>query len=305
MFFAALGGFFLTIVIRELLQSLFSVYFPRVTKFVLDLFNTSAFYPVDSLGFFTNVIKELIEDRKKEVDTHRVDLLQLMLNAELQDEAGDSQTVKRLTIDELLGQGFLVFIAGYETTASLLSYVAYVLATNPDVQDKLIKEIDEQIHNIDTDVKYETVMEMKYLEQVINETLRHYPPVARMDRTTSKDQDVQIDGHWFPANTLVGFSIYLMHHLPQYWPEPDKVKPERFSPEEKAKRDPFVFMPFGQGPRNCIGMRLALLEAKIAVIHTLKKVKFVQCKETQVPLELIHETFLRPKDPIKVGMQLR
>ena len=66
----------------------------------------------------------------------------------------------------------------------------------------------------------------------------------------------------------------------QYWSK--WLFNSRFSPEEKAKRDPFVFMPFGQGPRNCIGMRLALLEAKIAVIHALKKVKFVKCDETQV-----------------------
>lgn len=284
---------------------LFALHFPTITKFLHNTFNWSVFYPVDSLKFFTEVVRELIEDRKKNEDKSRVDLLQQMMNAELQEESLEQQTKKKLDIHELLGQGFFIFIAGYETTAGLLSYLSYFLAIYPEIQEKLIEEIDEHIKDVSTDIKYDTVMEMKYLEQVINETLRFYPPVARMNRTTSKNQDIQVDGHWFPADTLVGFSIYMIHHMPEYYPEPEQFKPERFSPEEKAKRDPFVFMPFGHGPRNCIGMRLGLLEAKIAVIHVLKKVKFVKCAETQIPLEIIHETFLRPKKPIKVGVELR
>ncbi|WAR24170.1 CP341-like protein [Mya arenaria] len=104
--------------------------------------------------------------------TSRVDLLQLMLNAELQDDENESKITKRLSAEELTGQMFIVIVAGYETTASLLQYVAYVLATNPDVQDKLIAEIDKCISEDVSELKYDVIQDMPYLDQVINETLR-------------------------------------------------------------------------------------------------------------------------------------
>ncbi|XP_052782647.1 cytochrome P450 3A2-like [Mya arenaria] len=198
----------------------------------------------------------------------------------------------------------IVIVAGYETTSSLLQYVAYVLATNPDVQDKHLAQIDNCISEDVSELMYDVIQDMPYLDQVINETLRMYPPLAATNRTTSHHKDVLLDGYWFPANTLIQYSIYMIHHDPQLYPEPDKFIPERFLPEEKAKRDPFTFIPFGL--RNCIDMRLALLEAKIALVATLRKVKFVQVPETEVPLEVItYEPFLRPARPVKVGVERR
>ena len=303
-------GKFVSLAQKVLGESIFSPflivasYFPRLCGILTNKFGVSFYFPKDSLTFFTDVLKELIEERKKRLDKKNVDLLQLMLNAEL-DDTVDKELQKTLDIHELLGQGVTVFIAAYETTTSLLSYLSYILATHPDVQEKLIEEIDEHIHDVLNDTNYGTVMGLTYLDQVINETLRIYPPVARHHRSTTNDQDVQLDGYWFPADVDITFSIYHIHHSPEFYPEPEKFKPERFTTEEKAKRDPFTFLPFGHGPRNCIGMRLGLLEAKIAVVHILKQVKFVKCAETQIPLELSHENFLKPKKPIKVGLQLR
>ncbi|XP_052777944.1 cytochrome P450 3A25-like [Mya arenaria] len=177
-------------------------------------------------------------------------------------------------------------------------------------QDKLLTQIDNCISEDVSELMYDVIQDMPYLDQVINETLRMYPPLAATNRTTSYHKDVLLDGYWFPANTLIQYSIYMIHHDPQLYPEPDKFMPERFLPEEKAKRDPFTFIPFGHGPRNCIGMRLALLEAKIALVATLKKVTFVQVPETEViyfvPLEVItYEPFLRPARPVKVGVEKR
>ncbi|XP_052777151.1 cytochrome P450 3A29-like isoform X2 [Mya arenaria] len=280
--------------------------FPRIMIPITNLFKYSAYYPQDSMDFFRDVSAKIIEQRKQDNDTSRVDLLQLMLNAELQDDENESKITKRLSAEELTGQMFIVIVAGYETTASLLQYVAYVLATNPDVQDKLIAEIDKCISEDVSELKYDVIQDMPYLDQVINETLRMYPPLAAMNRMTSHHKDVLLDGYWFPANTMIQYSIYMIHHDPQLYPEPDKFIPERFLPEEKAKRDPFTFIPFGHGPRNCIGMRLALLELKIALVATLRKVKFFQVPETEVPLEVItHEAFLRPVRPVKVGVERR
>ncbi|WAR24163.1 CP3A2-like protein, partial [Mya arenaria] len=108
----------------------------------------------------------------------RVDLLQLMLNAELQDDENESKATKRLSVEELTGQMLIVIVAGYETTASLLQYVAYVLTTNPDVQDKLLTQIDNCISEDVSELMYDVIQDMPYLDQVINETLRMYPPLA-------------------------------------------------------------------------------------------------------------------------------
>ncbi|XP_053373575.1 cytochrome P450 3A2-like isoform X2 [Mercenaria mercenaria] len=286
--------------------ALLAMLFPNLAGFLVKMFGISVYYPKDSLAFFVDVIKKIIKERQEKEDTERTDMLQLMMNAELQVGTEDgTQSVKKLSLDELLGQGIIGFVAGYETTALLMTYLSYVLATHPDVQKKLQDEIDEHVPAEATEVSYDVVMEMPYLDQVINETLRMYPPVTKMNRTTPKHEDVEIDGHWFPRDTMISYSIWQVHHCLGLYPEPEKFIPERFSSEEKAKRDPFVFMPFGHGPRNCIGMRLALLEAKIATVAVLRKLKFVKCAETEEKLQLIKESFLRPKNPIKVGVVLR
>ncbi|XP_052782645.1 cytochrome P450 3A2-like isoform X2 [Mya arenaria] len=280
--------------------------FPRLFSPISNLLKYSAYYPKDSLEFFCDVSSKIIEERKQTFDPSRVDLLQLMLNAELHDNDKDAKTKKRLSVEELIAQMFIVFVAGYETTASLLQYAAYALALHPGVQDKLTSEIDNCIPEDVTELTYDVIQEMPYLDQFVYETLRMYPPIVAMNRRTSKDKDVFLDGYWFPADTMIMYNIYMIHHDPKHYPEPEKFKPERFLPEEKAKRDPFTFIPFGHGPRNCIGMRLALLEAKIALVSTLRKVKFFQVTETEVPLEVVtYEPFLRPARPVKVGVERR
>ncbi|XP_045167948.2 cytochrome P450 3A14-like isoform X2 [Mercenaria mercenaria] len=287
-------------------STLLAILFPDLAWFLMKMFGISFFFPKDSLAFFVDVIKKIIKERQEKCDTERTDMLQLMMNAELQGETEDgTQSAKKLSLDELLGQGIIGFVAGYETTASLLTFMSYVLATHLDVQKKLLDEIDEHVPDGATEVSYDIVMEMPYLDQVINETLRMYPPITKMNRTTSKQEDVEIDGYWFPHDTNISYSIWQVHHCLGLYPEPEKFIPERFTSEEKAKRDPFVFMPFGHGPRNCIGMRLALLEAKIATVAILRKLKFVKCAETEENLQLIKGTFLKPKNPIKVGVVLR
>ncbi|WAR24173.1 CP3AT-like protein, partial [Mya arenaria] len=133
-----------------------AILFPRIMIPSTNLFKYSAYYPQDSLDFFCDVSAKIIEQRKQDSDASRVDLLQLMLNAELQDDENESKATKRLSVEELNGQMSIVIVAGYETTASLLQYVAY------DVSELM----------------YDVIQDMPYLDQVINETLRMYPPLA-------------------------------------------------------------------------------------------------------------------------------
>ncbi|CAO2630636.1 Cytochrome P450 3A1 [Lemmus lemmus] len=121
---------------------------------------------------------------------------------------------------------------------------------------------------------------MEYLDMVLNETLRLYPNGLRLDRVCKKD--VEINGVLLPKGSVVVIPVYALHHDPQYWPEPTEFRPERFSKENKGSINPYVFMPFGNGPRNCIGMRFALMMMKLAITKVLQNFSFQPCKETQV-----------------------
>ncbi|KAH3706709.1 hypothetical protein DPMN_066097, partial [Dreissena polymorpha] len=145
--------------------------FPRLGPFLTRLLKYSMFFPTNSLEFFIDVSKQIIEQRKTDITTGRVDLLQLMLNSE-------HDVHKSLSVNEIVSQSFIVFVAGYETTATLLTYASYVLATNPDVQNTLQEEIDRHIPRDCKEIIYEKVMELPYLDQFIHETLRMYPPVT-------------------------------------------------------------------------------------------------------------------------------
>ncbi|XP_038202455.1 cytochrome P450 3A31-like isoform X8 [Arvicola amphibius] len=126
---------------------------------------------------------------------------------------------------------------------------------------------------------YDKVMEMEYLDMVLSETLRLYAISDRLVRTCK--QDMEMDGVFIPKGSLVMIPIFSLHRDPQYWPEPEEFRPERFSKQNKGSINPYVYMPFGYGPRNCIGMRFALMNMKLAVTKLLQNFSFQPCKETQ------------------------
>ncbi|XP_078096282.1 cytochrome P450 3A24-like [Mustelus asterias] len=251
--------------------------------------------------FFMSVLTDLKAKRQKGVQTDRVDFLQLMVDSQMTETSSQNQddvsksTDKALTDMEILAQALTFIIAGYETSSSTLSFAAYNLAMHPDVQKKLQQEIDEAFPN-KAPPTYDGVMQLEYLEMVISETLRLFPPASRIDRVCKKD--VQLNGVNIPKGTVVMVPAYVLHRDPAYWPEPEEFRPERFSKENKQSRDPCLFLPFGMGPRNCIGMRFAQLVMKMALASFFQHLTFVPCEETPIPLELDMSDFMRPKKPI-------
>ena len=121
---------------------------------------------------------------------------------------------------------------------------------------------------------------MKYLDMVIDETLRLFPAVARTDRVASNDYE--FEGIKMKKGQVVGVPIYALHHDPDIYPNPEEFQPERFSEENKKKRDNEAYIPFGAGPRNCIGMRFALMEIKLIMATILSKYRFQTCDKTPV-----------------------
>nr|AGO32790.1 Cyp3A [Azumapecten farreri] len=253
----------------------------------------------ESLEFFTRVTDRALKERRQTPGKY-FDFLGILVNAEKGDdtsakekeddvvkengasETGSTWTRKTLTAGENTAQATLFFVAGYDTTANTLSFLMYHLAIYPEICDNLLREIDDQLNG--QEPNYDNVAKLSYLEMCIHETMRLFPAAARLDRMAGND--VTIGNIRIPKGMIVNIPVGAIQMDPEYWPEPEKFDPERFTPEAKANRDPFVFMPFGAGPRNCVGMRLALLEMKIAVVRILQKYQPVKSPKTEVPIKI-------------------
>ncbi|KFP04526.1 Cytochrome P450 3A27, partial [Calypte anna] len=270
--------------------------FPFTAPFLAKL-NFSIFSR-DAVDFFMRTLSKIKQDREKENHKGRVDFLQLMIESQNSTSHGSNEanhSPKALTDSEILSQAFIFIFAGYEPTSNTLGYVAYELAMHPDVQQKAQEEIDSVLPN-KAPLTYEAMMQLEYLDMVLSETLRLYPIGGRIERTCKRD--VEINGVTIPKGIIVMIPPYTLHHNPEYWPNPEEFRPERFSKENKEAIDPYTYLPFGAGPRNCIGMRFALLTLKVAIAILLQHFTFQTCKETPIPLKLSSRGLLIPEKPI-------
>ena len=248
--------------------------------------------------YLQSVVNEIIETRRNQGLTGRKDLLHLMMVA---NEETTAEGVSKLSDEEIVAQSMIFLLAGYETSSNTLAFTLYHLAVNPDVQDKLRTEIKESLESNVKKPLYEVAQNIEYLDCVIMEGQRLCPPVAQVNRECSEDYD--LNGIHIPAGTEVVIPVYSLHHDPDAWENPDKFDPERFRGSAKDTRHAFQFLPFGAGPRNCIGMRFALLEIKVALVRVLLKYKFVQSPETQVPLVIHPGGTLCARDGVSVRVE--
>ncbi|XP_057305683.1 cytochrome P450 4V2-like [Hydractinia symbiolongicarpus] len=178
---------------------------------------------------------------------------------------------------------------GHDTTAAGLSWIIYLLGRYPKVQEKLHQEIDKIEEK--SGCLIDKLKECKYLDYVIKEGLRLHPPVALFARVL--EQDTKIDGHIVPKGTEIGVFVKALHLNPKYWNEPEKFNPDRFGEDSFSKRNPYIYVPFSAGSRNCIGQKFAMLEEKIFLYHIMSKfrVESVQKEcEVEESFEIIHRS---------------
>jgi cytochrome P450 len=205
------------------------------------------------------IIKEIIEERttsKKEVN----DLLNMLLETRYED-TGEGMSIQQL-IDEIK----ILFIAGHETTANALTFTLYLLGKHPEIQEKVFQEIIE-IESSTNDL-VEQLQKMTYLNAVLNESMRLYPPAWITDRQNVEDDT--LGQFYIKKGTLIGVSFYELHRNPKYWKNPNDFIPERFLGEEK-KQSMQYFYPFGAGPRMCIGAGFAIYEMCLTLSQIVKK----------------------------------
>lgn len=190
------------------------------------------------------------------MDTERTDILSLLLMA--RDEAGQP-----MTDVELRDQLMTMLIAGYETTASALTWALYWVHSLPEVYNKLVNEID----SISTDTDPSAITRLPYLTAVCQETLRIYPIVlTTLNRIVNAP--LQIMGYQFDSGTVLTGCIYLTHQREDLYPEPKRFKPERFIERQFSS---YEYLPFGGGNRTCIGMTFAMFEMKLVLATILNK----------------------------------
>jgi cytochrome P450 family 9 len=200
------------------------------------------------------------------------------------------QTIQRQWNDEeLMAQCFLFFLAGFDTASTLLSFTAYELAVNTDVQEMLFDEIMATNSELDgKNLTYEALQKMTYLDMVISEALRKWPPAPVTDRLCVKDYNVKYGQYDFTIEKgkFCWIPIYALHYDEKYFPNPQKFDPERFSEDNKKNINTGAYLPFGVGPRNCIGSRFALMESKAVIYYMILNFHFEITAKTQVPLKI-------------------
>lgn len=248
----------------------------------------ATFLPRATDRFLKGLIHETVKVRR-ERGIVRQDMVHLMMQA-MQKESGP-----KVTIDDIVGQAFFFFLAGFDTSSSLMCFMAHELAANPDIQERLRREIDEYYEKNNDEITYDTVSEMKYLDMVVSETLRKYPTAPFTNRLCVKEHELPPPMDGYPSykiekGTIVMISIYGLHRDPKHFPDPDRFDPERFSEENKNSINPYTYLPFGIGPRQCIGNRFALMEAKIVISSVLRKfvIKFTDKSKHPVSYDKIN-----------------
>nr|CAD7450218.1 unnamed protein product [Timema bartmani] len=234
------------------------------------------------IRYIEKVVTERIKHREKN-GWFRNDFVQFLIQSRkrgrivndelLEDSCPQMATKGYFGIDKMYEQLVFhcleMFLAGYDTMSTTIGFCLHELAINPDIQQTLIEEINEVLKEFGGEITHGAVQKMEYLDKVLSGT------------KTLLEKGMQ-----------VVIPVYALHHDPKYYPNPGKFDPERFNEQNKASRPRYCYLPFGEGPRMCLGMRFALLGVKVAVVALLSKYELSVSKKTLLPIRLDHSTII-------------
>lgn len=261
-------------------------------------------------GMITQIldnVRRVVKRRRGGKDPPAADMLQVMLDAQAKCNESNGVTGNKpepIEDRHLLSNCFIFLAAGFDTTATSLAFVLYTLAKYPEEQERVYSELAVAFPDGEQELTFHTVQELKRLDMVVKETLRMYPPVVLfVARACAQERTVM--GQYFPKGVNVIVPTWHVHHDPELWPEPFKFDPERFG-EGYGVQHPGAYIPFGLGPRVCIGKKFALLEMKLAICKILRKYKVCQCEQTQDPIKiLVPSIMIAPEKNIVVKLDVR
>jgi len=257
---------------------------PRLLKFY-QMTGQTKFY--EQVARDNNAyLNQLIAARRKQQP--KEDLLGMLLTCRYEDSD------EGMSDDQLREETLTLFVAGHETAANCLSWIIYILGKHPEVIKKILAERDEIIG--DQVPEFSRLLQMDYLNRVFDECLRIYPPSWITNRIAMEDDHV--NGFDIPKGARVIPFIYGLHHSEKLWPDAENFDPDRFTKEGRKDRHNFAHMPFGAGPRMCIGRHFATLEMKMIILKMLQKYQFTLVEDHKV--ELLPSVTLKPANGIKI-----
>jgi cytochrome P450 len=231
------------------------------------------------------VLLEYIRKRRHESPGH--DLLQTLIDARYSDGEGMS--------DELvLSESMQLLVAGHETSSNALSWLLYLLSTRPDCLTRVREEFDSVLG--EAPLSHADVPKIEFTRQVIHEGLRLYPPFWMIDRVAVADD--RVGSVVIPRGSMIIVYVYGAHHAPRYWHNPENFDPERFTKEEMKLHTPFTFLPFGGGPRVCIGSHYAMLQILVILSDLIRRYDFELVPGQRI--EARPMVILRPKHGIRM-----
>lgn len=217
-------------------------------------------------------------------------------------EAGQNGVL--LSDKEVKEQVDTIMFEGHDTTASGSSFFLAVMGCHPDIQEKVIQELDEIFGDSDRPATFQDTLEMKYLERCLLETLRMYPPVPLIAREIKTDLKLASGDYTIPAGCTVVIGTFKLHRQPHIYPNPDVFDPDNFLPEKTANRHYYAFVPFSAGPRSCVGRKYAMLKLKIVLSTILRNFRVrSDIKESEFRLQA--DIILKRADGFKIRLEPR
>lgn len=240
----------------------------------------------------TQIVHGIIQERRQSgLETE--DLLGMLMAAR------DEDSGERMSDQQLHDEVMTIMLAGHETTAVALAWTFYLLSEHPAVRAELEAEVDGVLNG-----RLPTMDDMPnlpYTTMVLEESMRLYPPAYAIARWGHEEDEV--GGYYLPKNAVITTSPYVTHRHPEFWDDPEQFDPQRFTPERKAERPRYAYLPFGGGPRICIGNSFAMTEATLLLASIVQRYRLSLVPGTRVALEPL--ITLRPKGHLMMTLTPR
>lgn len=208
-----------------------------------------------------DIVDSLVARHRASASDGRGDIVDRLLAAR------DPESGQGMSNDQMRDEIITLLLAGHETSATALSWTYFLLAQNRDCEARLVSELDSVLGGraaVSADLA-----RLPYLKQVVQESMRLYPPVWGIARRTS--EAMELGGYRIPAQGYISISMYALHRHPDYWTDPDRFDPERFAPNRGEQRHSYCYIPFSAGPRACIGAGMAMLEIQLVLAQLLQR----------------------------------
>ncbi|XP_014471362.1 PREDICTED: probable cytochrome P450 6a20 isoform X2 [Dinoponera quadriceps] len=228
--------------------------------------------------FFTRILMDNIDYREKN-NVVRHDFVDALRELKKYPDKIDIE----LTDSIIVSQAFIFFLAGFETSSSTMTNTLYELAQNHMIQNTLRVEINHVYAKHGGALTYDSIKEMEYLDKVVKETLRKYPPATFLMRQSTSNYTFEGTKINIPKKQPILIPVYAIQRDPNIYPNPDVFDPERFERKLVQSRDAMFYLPFGDGPRNCIGFRFADYQIKVGLVKILQNYNIEICEKTQIP----------------------